>query len=346
MATSYLDPTALDAYLNAPKVTSARGTASAAGSINSASGHFTGTGTSTPEGLLDRIKSMFKGSPSVTRTTDDLGKTLAEMTLHETQREAAVTNGLPTNIIDENIAKTKAKLTAHAEELFPQMHAAKIEHLNAQQALGHAQLDALADAKGKFMAEFGAAADEAGRQTARENLTATEAAIKAHFEPAMTEHAEFLKGTGEIEKQIEKHTGVKAAEHTVSAGKKAVASAAVSAEKAVLPNVEKGIIGEAEYGGKNFVMKKVAEINANWKQTKGFRKAGVAVGSLVGVGLGAAGVYDGMKALGVVSAGTDEKGNPNPTDGLGFKAVAELGGAALAVVAAAHGGKNRALGIG
>lgn len=172
----------------------------------------------------------------------------------------------------------------------------------------------------------------------RENFSEVKDKVRTHFDDLAEGHREHVVRVKELAADIEKETGVSAAEHM---SRKAVAVAGTDVAKA-----EKGIVGEAAYNAKGFFGKRAAEAGANWKGAGGFGKILRVAGTGVGVIIGLKGLKDVGRFVGIVSPEVGEDGKERPADaGNLIKGVGELGvGAAAAYASLCMGGKGKAIG--
>lgn len=230
----YLNDTQLTAILNDPSVTAARTAANDMGAITPI-GHFTGTAKPTaPQSIFDRIKSIFSGAPaSTTIATDEMGQAFGQIALQESMKTKAAAAGLATEAYDREIARLQGVIRGHAEQVFPQMHAAKIEHLKAQQAIGEAQMKAIQAAENMHLTEWNnhlsaGTLDAAKQAELVANRTATLEAITNKFQPVVTAHADVVKSITELEAQVQHHTGLNATEIIAAKSSKAVPAAAAA----------------------------------------------------------------------------------------------------------------------
>lgn len=176
-----------------------------------------------------------------------------------------------------------------------------------------------------------------GMENISANQTAAIEKMKEHFGDLREVHLEHKQGLQKIVGEVERQTGINAAEHMSSKAIGAVGSAAAQAEK--------GMMSASTYEGLSGFGKMKAGIGANWKQAGTMGKFARVAGTGAGAIIGGYGLKDLGQVVGVVSPDQDEQGKEIPADsGKLFKAVAELGAAAgLMYLSLVKGGKAAAI---
>lgn len=284
----------------------------------------------------DRIR----GAGSDTKravSSEKLESKLSKLGRLENSLERAKTYNMSTEKLEKQITEVRSEIETEAKKLFPAMSEAKVARQEAIEAIEKQRSKAIEKSEKQFRDAI-KDADKKQRPRLEKELEAEQKALNNKFDKAVKAQNKQIEKIGDIEAQIEKHTGLKGVDHLNTKSLSSAAAAGNAEAKSALAT-EKGIIG-GEYAKKSAPGKLMAAAEYQWK-SGGLGKAKVALGSIIGLGLG----YSGVKDIkdGVMGA-QDEMGNELPTDGKLFTGVAKLGGAALAVWAALAGAGKGAAG--
>jgi hypothetical protein len=246
-------------------------------------------------------------------------------------------DGIDVKSLEKMAGKEKDVIAKEGKQIFGKLGKATEAHGKAIEAIKVDQtktIEALNKDFGKKLKDLQKTATRANADTVREQIEVLRdnhqevlSHVNSHFEKLTDPHTNALGEIKSLSADIEKATGLNAAEHMKP---RAVALVGSDAAKA-----SKGIVGDAKYAEKGMMGRAAADVKANWGKSFG-GKAKVTVGAI--------GVVDGVRR--VIGATFGSKDPDKQGDSKAGQLVVGLGEIGGGVLLARMGGANIAKGLG